>query len=79
VVVGGAVKHHHSRNSVLASGEWGGGWGGFGAEARSRKPKDHKNGSMDSKAAWYDDLRYINQRNGSTKLEFDALLPKEDH
>jgi len=32
---------------------------------------------MDSKAAWYDDLKYINQRNGSTSLEFDAFWPKK--
>jgi hypothetical protein len=55
------------------------GWGGFFAKARSRKPQDHKNGSMDSKAAWYDDFDYINQRTGSGSVEFNALFPKRSN
>jgi hypothetical protein len=49
VVKGGGGVHHHSRNSG-----WRLGVGVFLIEARSRKRQKYKNGSMDSKTAWYD-------------------------
>jgi hypothetical protein len=42
------------------------------AEARGRKSKDHKNGSVNFKAAWYDDFDY-----GSGRLGLMAYFLKK--
>lgn len=67
------VVHHHSQNFALRIG----GWGVFVAEARSRKPEDHNNGSVDSNTAWYDAFECISLCNGSGSEEFNAYLPKK--
>lgn len=57
--------HHHSRNSALTRGV------GRFLELRH---KDHKNGSMDSKAAWYDKYEYINLDNGGRNVESNTFF-----
>ena len=69
------MVHHHSQNFALRVG----GWGEFSAEARSRKPKDHNNGSVDSNTAWYDEFEWITLCNGSGSEELNAYLPKKCH